>query len=411
MEKRGIAMLRRLPFAYRPLCLLIAVLFSLGSLQVHAVGTKPQESIEPPDLPVLQDVGGVSAKSAVLIDANSGQVLYEKDASVRLPMASTTKIMTALCALELADADTLITVDARAVGVEGSSVYLREKEQLTLLQLLYALLLASANDAAVAIAIGTAGSVEAFADYMNQKAASLGLENTHFENPHGLDSEQHYTTARELALIAREALKNPLLRTICATKKITIPQADTQGVRMLINHNKMLRYYDGAIGVKTGFTKKSGRCLVSAAERNGLTLIAVTLCAPDDWNDHTRMLDAGFAAYESVSLCGENGFDALLPVTGGNEGYVLVRSETNPSLTLPRERSGLICTVELPRFLYADVAKGQTVGRLVFRADTDGDGRTELLAKVPLTTVYAVERRQEKNAWQRFVDRLFGKNK
>lgn len=404
-------MLRSLPFAYRPLCFLMAVLFLLGSLQAHAVETPPRESIEYPVLPVLRDVGGVSAKSAVLIDANSGQVLYEKDASVRLPMASTTKIMTALCALELADADTLITVDARAVGVEGSSIYLREKEQLTLLQLLYALLLASANDAAVAIAIGTAGSVEAFADYMNQKAASLGLENTHFENPHGLDSEQHYTTARELALIAREVLKHPLLRTICATKKITIPQAEAQGVRMLINHNKMLRYYDGAIGVKTGFTKKSGRCLVSAAERDGLTLIAVTLCAPDDWNDHTRMLDAGFAAYESVPLCGENGFDALLPVTGGKEGYVLVKSKTNPSLTLPRDRSGLICTVELPRFLYADVAKGQSVGQLIFRADTDGDGQNELLAKVPVTTVYAVERCQEKNAWQRFVDRLFGKNK
>ena len=330
---------------------------------------------------------------------------------MRLPMASTTKIMTALCALELADADTLITVDARAVGVEGSSIYLREKEQLTILQLLYALQLASDNDAAVAIAIGTAGSVEAFADHMNQKATSLGLENTHFENPHGLDSEQHYTTARELALIAREVLKHPLLRTICATKKITIPQAEAQGVRMLINHNKMLRYYDGAIGVKTGFTKKSGRCLVSAAERDGLTLIAVTLCAPDDWNDHTRMLDAGFAAYESVPLCGENGFDALLPVTGGKEGYVLVKSKTNPSLTLPRDRSGLICTVELPRFLYADVAKGQSVGQLIFRADTDGDGQNELLAKVPVTTVYAVERCQKKNAWQRFVDRLFGKNK
>lgn len=404
-------MLRSLPFAYRPLCFLMAVLFLLGSLQAHAVETPPRESIEYPVLPVLRDVGGVSAKSAVLIDANSGQVLYEKDASVRLPMASTTKIMTALCALELADADTLITVDARAVGVEGSSIYLREKEQLTLLQLLYALLLASANDAAVAIAIGTAGSVEAFADHMNQKAASLGLENTHFENPHGLDSEQHYTTARELALIAREVLKHPLLRTICATKKITIPQAEAQGVRMLINHNKMLRYYDGAIGVKTGFTKKSGRCLVSAAERDGLTLIAVTLCAPDDWNDHTRMLDAGFAAYESVPLCGEHGFDALLPVTGGKEGYVLVKSKTNPSLTLPRDRSGLICTVELPRFLYADVAKGQSVGQLIFLADTDGDGQNELLAKVPVTTVYAVERCQEKNAWQRFVDRLFGKNK
>ncbi|MBR2622580.1 MAG: D-alanyl-D-alanine carboxypeptidase [Clostridia bacterium] len=404
-------MLRCWSFTYRTLCLLIAALLLLGNVSAHAVGeAHRQEQIEPYTLPVLSDIGGISAKSAVLIDANSGQVLYQKDASVRLPMASTTKIMTALCALELAKADTLITVDARAVGVEGSSIYLQEKEQLTLLQLLYALLLASANDAAVAIAIGTAGSVEAFADHMNEKAKQLGLSDTHFENPHGLDSEQHYTTAHDLALIAREALNNPQLRTIFATKKITIPQGDTQGVRWLINHNKMLRYYDGAIGVKTGFTKKSGRCLVSAAERDGLTLIAVTLCAPDDWNDHTRMLDAGFAAYESISLCGDQGFEHLIPVTGGKEGYVLVKNACDLSLTLPRDRSGMMCTVELARFLYADIRKHETVGQLVFRCDTDGDGQAELLAQIPLITAYAVDRRQEKTAWHRFIDWLLRRN-
>ena len=404
-------MSRFLAFAHRPLCLLFALLLLLGSLSTQSVAAAATEQthVTQPALPVLQDVGEVSAQSAVLIDADSGQVLYEKDAAVRLPMASTTKIMTALCALALANADTVITVDARAVGVEGSSIYLQPKEQLTLLQLLYALLLASANDAAVAIAIGTAGSVEAFAEYMNQKAAELGLKDTHFENPHGLDSDTHYTTARDLALIAREALSHPLLRTICATQKITIPAPDGQSVRLLVNHNKMLRYYDGAIGIQTGFTKKSGRCLVSAAERDGLTLIAVTLNAPDDWNDHTRMLDAGFAAYESISLCGD-GFESLLSVTGGKEDYVLVRNGIDATVTLPRDRSGLICTVELPRFLYADVAKGQTVGQLVFRCDTDGDGLTESLASIPLKTAYAVGRRREKNAWQRFVDWLCGKN-
>jgi D-alanyl-D-alanine carboxypeptidase/D-alanyl-D-alanine carboxypeptidase (penicillin-binding protein 5/6) len=346
-------------------------------------------------------VGDVSAKSAVLMDADSGQVLYHKNADERLPMASTTKIMTALCAVELARLDKIIKIDARAVGVEGSSIYLQKGEQLTLLQLLYALLLQSANDAAAAIAIGTAGSIEAFAKKMNQKARELGLKNTHFDNPHGLDSEEHYTTARDLALIARALLAHPTLRAICATRKITIPGAEDNQVRVLVNHNKMLRAYQGTIGVKTGFTKRSGRCLVSAAERGGLTLIAVTLSAPDDWNDHARMLDAGFESYERVSLCGEDGLETLLPVTGGREQYVLVRNAANVSLTLPRARGALLCTIELPRFVFADVKAGDTVGRLVFCCDLDADGQAEHLTEVPLTTAYAVPRRKRPVWWKR----------
>ena len=179
----------------------------------------------------------VSARSAVLIEADSGSVIYEKEANTALPMASTTKIMTALVALEHAPADTLITVDAAAVGTEGSSVYLVEGEKLLLEQLLYALLLESANDAAVAIAIGIAGSVEAFSKLMNQKALELGLVNTRFQNPHGLDSEEHYTTAYELAIITRKALENELFSSIVATRKTTIPHAGTEGVRLLVNHH------------------------------------------------------------------------------------------------------------------------------------------------------------------------------
>jgi D-alanyl-D-alanine carboxypeptidase/D-alanyl-D-alanine carboxypeptidase (penicillin-binding protein 5/6) len=368
-----------------------------------SVSAKPDTANNGTKAPMLAPchVGDVSARSAVLMDADSGQVLYGKNADERLPMASTTKIMTALCAVELAKLDKIIKIDARAVGVEGSSIYLQKGEQLTLLQLLYALLLQSANDAAAAIAIGTAGSIEAFAKKMNQKARELGLENTHFDNPHGLDSEEHYTTAKDLALIARALLAHPTLRAICATRKITIPGAEENQVRVLVNHNKMLRTYEGAVGVKTGFTKRSGRCLVSAAEREGLTLIAVTLSAPDDWNDHARMLDAGFAAYEQVSLCGVNGFETLLPVTGGREQYVLVRNAMNVSLTLPRERSALLCTVELPRFAYADVAAGEQMGRLVFRCDLDGDGKAEKLADIPLTAAYAVPRREKQAWWKR----------
>ena len=379
-------------------CVLL-VLCLLASLLLHPLGAAAQEAeygLSDISLARLDSVGSISAQSAVLIDAASGRVLYGKDEHQRLPMASTTKIMTALCAVELGDVRQTVTVSPKAVGIEGSSVYLYENEKLTLEQLLYALLLESANDAAAAIAIALCGSIEAFADQMNEKAAELGLENTHFENPHGLDGEQHYTTAHDLALIARAALEHPTLRNIFATRKFTIPLNGTQGARSLVNHNKMLRYYEGAIGVKTGFTKKSGRCLVSAAERDGLTLIAVTLNAPDDWNDHTHMLDAGFAAYEHVELCGDDGFQSMLPVTGGKESYVIVRNAYEASVTLPRDRGSMLCTVELPRFAYAEVSAGASIGTLVFRCDINGDGAPEELCRIPLRTAYGVERRAKK---------------
>lgn len=383
------------------LCLLLCAL--LPSSASAAVGT----SLYQPELSRLDGIS-VSARSAILIDAATGQVLYGKNEQTRLPMASTTKIMTALCAVELADVGMTVTVDAAAVGIEGSSIYLYENEQLTLEQLLYALLLESANDAAAAIAIAVSGSIEEFAEQMNRKADELGLENTHFENPHGLDAEEHYTTAHDLALIAREALSHPTLRRIMSTRKITIPLSATKGVRLLLNHNKMLRYYEGAIGVKTGYTKRSGRCLVSAAEREGLVLIAVTLDAPDDWNDHTRLLDAGFAAYERVTLCSRGEFESMVPVTGGREGYVLVHNTDTVALTLPRQRSGMHCSVEIPRFLYAPVEAGDTVGQLMFHCDTDGDGQDELLACVPLQTVYTVERIPPKTLLQKIKDWLTG---
>ena len=294
----------------RALCFLFVLSFAFYALliPVHA----EEATASPPSL---------SAKSALLMEATNATVVLEKNAHTRLPMASTTKIMTALVALELAAPDTVICVDGRAVGTEGSSVYLCEGEKLTLEQLLYALMLESANDAAVAIAIGVSGSEEAFVDAMNAKATSLGLSDTHFANPHGLDAEAHYTTAYELARIAQAALQNSLFKTIVSTRKTTIPHQDTDAVRLLVNHNKMLRQYEGCIGVKTGFTQKSGRCLVSAAERDGVTVIAVTIDSPDDWKDHTKLLDYGFAHYQRVELCPVD-FRLCLPVVGGKETYI-----------------------------------------------------------------------------------------
>ncbi len=340
----------------------------------------------------------VSAHSAILIEAESGRVIFDKNADERRHMASTTKIMTALVAIENADVSKTVSVSADAIGIEGSSVYLYKDEKLTLEDLLYAMLLESANDAAAAIAIEVGGSIEGFADMMNKKAAELGLENTHFENPHGHDGDSHYTTARELAIIAREAMSNGDLRTIVSTHKKTIPLNESEGVRLLINHNKMLKGYEGAIGVKTGFTKKSGRCLVSAAERDGVELICVTLNAPDDWRDHTALLDYGFSLFESRTLCEKDDFRYIQPVIGGVEEYVVLSISDDVKVTVPKDCGDVKQTIELPRFTYAGVKKGDVIGYLVYTAD----GKE--LARVPIFAEYSVDRIvYKKTLWERIT--------
>ncbi|MBO4980229.1 MAG: D-alanyl-D-alanine carboxypeptidase [Clostridia bacterium] len=317
-------------------------------------------------LPCSAEAVSVSAKSAVLMDASTGQVLYQKNAFVRLPMASTTKIMTAIVALETCSLETEIEVAPKATGIEGSSIYLYPNERITMESLLYALLLESANDAATAIALAVSGSVEAFASEMNKKAAELGLCNTHFENPHGLDGKEHYTTAYDLAKLTAYALANPAFSKICSTYKKNIPLNGDEGVRVLVNHNKMLHLYEGAIGVKTGFTKKSGRCLVSAAEREGLRLIAVTLSAPNDWRDHTDLLDFGFSRYTRVICAEKQRYEVTLPVVGGTAQTVTAVNAEELAATLGKEHEEITCLVEAPHFLYAPICKGDAVGRLTF---------------------------------------------
>ncbi len=345
----------------------------------------------------------LSAESALLMEGESGAIVCQKNAHTRLPMASTTKIMTALVALELAPPDATVRIDERAVGIEGSSIYLCEGEELTLEALLYALMLESANDAAVAIAIGVAGSEEAFVDAMNKKASLLGLKDTHFANPHGLDAEAHYTTAYELALIARAALQNPLLKTIVSTRKTTIPHQGTDGVRLLVNHNKMLRQYDGCIGLKTGYTQKSGRCLVSAAERDGVVMIAVTINSPDDWNDHSKLLDYGFSRYQKIELCPAD-FQFCLPVVGGKESYVLVGVEQSLSVTLLQESGVIEQKIECPRYLYAPIIAGDICGQMLFLCDTNNDGAKETIAQIPLRVLYSMPKHPARlTLWQRFL--------
>ena len=325
----------------------------------------------------LELIPSVSAQSAILTEAHSGRIIYEKNARIRMPMASTTKIMTALVALETGDPDATVTVDPRAVGVEGSSVYLKVGERMTLRELVFCLMLASANDAAAAIAYHISGSIEGFAELMNKKAAELGLSDTHFENPHGLDSEGHYTTARELAIITAHALENAELAEIVATNAKTVESDLSQ--HALFNHNKLLRSYEGCVGVKTGYTKRCGRCLVSAAERDGLTLICVTLNAPDDWNDHTRLLDYGFEHYRPLSLCRPYQSFYEMPVVSGESGRLLC--VTNTALSYPvTENQRLTRVVECHRFAWKMPKNGTRVGRVVFYLDGKPIAEAELTA-------------------------------
>ena len=247
-----------------------------------------------------------NAKSAVTIDGKSGAVLYDKNTYIRLPMASTTKIMTALTVLNHADTSAVITVDKKAEGIEGSSIYLRAGEKLTVLDLLYGLMLESGNDAATALAIGCFGSEKVCVEKMNELCKTLGLVDTHFDNVHGLDGENHYTSAYELARITSEAMKNPIFKQIVSTKNYT---SQGENPKYFSNHNRLLRTYDGAIGVKTGYTSKAGRCLVTCAERGNERYIAVTLGnGKSDWQDHADMLDFAFDNYSCREIADTDSF-------------------------------------------------------------------------------------------------------
>ena len=350
------------------------------------------------DSPAQNDI---SAQSAIVIESSSGEALWSKNCDKPMPMASTTKVMTALVALERCDIQKTVKVSPSAVGVEGSSVYLYAGEELTMENLLYAMLLESANDAAAAIAIEVGGSIEGFAKLMNKKAAELGLENTSFENPHGLDGENHYTTAKELALITREAMKNQNFRKIVSTYKTTIPLNKNEGTRVLINHNKLLKSYEGAIGVKTGFTKKSGRCLVSAAEIDGVEYICVTLNAPSDWSDHTKLLDYASSLYERVTLCKIGEITYSLPLVNCESQSVTVANKDNLSLILPRERGEIEYVIELPHFYYNGVSQGEEIGSLVFYLDG------EIIASTPMCAQNGVKQIKQKTNFFERIASLF----
>ncbi|MBQ8175333.1 MAG: D-alanyl-D-alanine carboxypeptidase [Clostridia bacterium] len=305
-------------------------------------------------------------------------------------MASTTKIMTALVVLSHCRLDEAVTVSADAVGIEGSSVYLKVGEEQTVENLLYALLLASANDAAAALAIHVAGSIEAFAELMNEQARTLSLSDTHFTNPHGLYDEAHYTTAIDLARISAAAMENETFARIVATKSKVITTGDGETARTLQNHNKLLRLYEDCVGIKTGFTKKSGRCLVSAAERDGMRLIAVTLDAPDDWRDHAALLDLGFSLYEGYTVAdGDLRFE--IPVVGGTAESVSLSAKNPATVVLPQGSDAPTLSVEINRFAVAPIRAGQVLGMAYYTVNKKTVARVPLLAEEGV----AVEKRKE----------------
>ncbi len=316
-------------------------------------------------------------QATVLYEPESQSFLFEENAHTPLPMASTTKIMTALLALESAPPDTVLRVPREAVGVEGTSLYLSEGDTGTLADFLYALMLNSANDAAVTIAVNLSGSVDAFADAMNRRAESLSLSKTHFTNPHGLPDEDHYTSAHDLAIIAAEAMMNPDFCEIVATKEKTIYLNGGETVRHLRNHNRLLFSCPDAIGIKTGFTKTAGRCLVSAARRNGVSVIAVTLNCPDDWQKHTALLDNGLHSFERVTLAGAKKISFVLPVLGGVATEVLAYNPSDVACVLPKN-ADISVSVDTTRMPVAPIKKGSPIGRIIFTLN----GRT--VAEAPL---------------------------
>jgi D-alanyl-D-alanine carboxypeptidase (penicillin-binding protein 5/6) len=230
--------------------------------------------------------------SYIVMEADKMEVLKSYNENAKLPMASTTKIMTALIVIENCKLDEKVTIPAQAVGIEGSSIYLREGEVLTVEELLYGLMLRSGNDSSVALALYVAGSVENFAIMMNIRAESMGLTNTHFVNPNGLHDDNHYTTSFDLGTIACVAMQNPIFRNIVGTKTTVI--AEGESTRYLKNKNKILYNYEGGNGIKTGYTKKAGRCLVASAERNGVTMISVALNRSAMFEECSSLLDYAF---------------------------------------------------------------------------------------------------------------------
>ncbi len=325
------------------------------------------------DIDARADVGlpnasisvGSSAESAFAFDMDSGRVFYEKNANIKRAMASTTKIATAITVIEnCSDLDAIVKVDKRAVGIEGTSIYLREGEELSVRDLLYGLMLRSGNDSAVALAIYISGDIENFCKLMNETALRAGAENTNFTNPHGLDNPNHYTTARDLAKITAYALNNKDFAQIVSTKNIKIPSSE-EGTRFLANKNRLLNSLEGCIGVKTGYTKKAGRCLVSAVEKNDLRVVCVVLNCGPMFEESAEILNAICEKYKSYAVLEPYKYIADLPLENGDVPSIQVFSKKGLKLALTeQEHTQINVAYDLPPKLIAPIKNEQEIGKV-----------------------------------------------
>ena len=323
----------------------------------------------------------ISATTAVLIDQDTGQVLYDKKMHIKRPPASTTKILTAITAIEEADVDDIVKVSRKAAYQEGSSIYLEPGEEITLKELLYGIMLASGNDAAVAIAEHVSDSVDNFAELMNQKAREMGAQNSNFLNPNGLPQSGHYSTAYDLAVIMRYAMNNDLFAKITGTKHKTITWADHDWGRGLRNHNKMLWSYSAATGGKTGYTRAAGRCLVTSAAKGNRRLIAVVLNCPNDWMEIKRLLEYGFSNFKKVKAVRAGETIYKIPVDKSLEKELVLITEDKIDIVIPegdkvKVKKEIIINPELD----LPIKKDKKIGELVIYHENLEVGRTDLLA-------------------------------
>lgn len=299
--------------------------------------------------------GAISARKAILLDAETGRVIYEKQADEKSLIASTTKIMTALIVCEQCNVLDRVRIPKEAVGIEGSSIYLKEGEVLSVQELLYGMMLHSGNDAATALAIYCGGTVEGFAQLMNDKARMLKMTGSHFVNPHGLDAPDHYSTARDLAKLACYAMENPIFAKTVSTKTVTM------GSRYLTNHNKLLWRVEGADGVKTGYTRAAGRILVSSAKRQGRRLVAVTIEDGNDWADHAALYEQGFSAYKVKKVLSEGDCLGYVHVFGGMEEKVGLVSTQDFSYSMTEDETPTI-RFSTKGMVFAPVVEGGDAG-------------------------------------------------
>ena len=391
MKKMVFAVKKTLALAVLPLALVLPAFFA--PVFAEEAPQEASSNIEGPS---------VSAQCAAVIHMDTGEVLFVKNGEERRAMASTTKIMTALLTLEEAAVENReVEITREMVLVEGSSMGLREGDRLTLRDLAVGMLTVSGNDAANSAAIAISGSREAFVERMNQRAQELGLENTHFETPSGLDGETHYSTALDMAKLAAAAMQNPDFAAIAGSKTAKVTFLSPEKTVTYQNHNKLLSLYEGCAGVKTGYTKKAGRCLVSASERDDVRLVAVTLNAPDDWNDHAALLDYGFSKMTTLTF-DESNYSCKVPVAGVGEITACGSSEA-VTAALPGSQQGAVRrVVELERFLYAPIKKGEQVGTVRYLLGE----RT--IAELPLLAAENASLPQRNPSWWERVLAFFG---